>query len=213
MDDACIKVTAKDARRQAIMDIAHQMFMDGGYAAASMSAIAARVGGSKGTLYNYFASKEELFKAVIQNHCERKLAALYEGVKTSSNDVADGLRIIGRRYVTLVMSDENLRFMRMLIAEALRFPELTRIMYEAGPKMTAARLASYLQAQMDSGRLRPADSRRAANQFLELCLAGLYRQRLWNAIGAPSAAAIQDNVDDAIETFMAAFGVREIAPA
>jgi AcrR family transcriptional regulator len=67
MDDGCKQATAKDVRRQAIMQIARDIFLEEGYAAASMSAIAARLGGSKGTLYNYFASKEELFKAVIQD--------------------------------------------------------------------------------------------------------------------------------------------------
>jgi TetR/AcrR family transcriptional regulator, mexJK operon transcriptional repressor len=215
MDDGFVKVTAKDARRQGILEIAREIFMEDGYAAASMSAIAARVGGSKGTLYNYFASKEELFQAVIQDQCDRKLAVLYEGVLTGDRDVAAGLRTIGQRYLDLVLSEESLRFSRMLIAETVRFPEASRVMYEAGPRVTARRLRDYMQAQMDAGRLRSGDPKRAADQFIELCLAGIYRQRLWNAIPHPSARAMQDNVDAALATFMAAYApdVREATPA
>ena len=58
-------------RRETILEIARDMFFTEGYAAVSMSAIAARLGGSKGTLYNYFASKEELFSAVMTQHFDR----------------------------------------------------------------------------------------------------------------------------------------------
>jgi AcrR family transcriptional regulator len=53
----------RDAKRDTIIEVARQVFFEEGYAAASMSTIAARLGGSKGTLYNYFKSKEELFEA------------------------------------------------------------------------------------------------------------------------------------------------------
>jgi AcrR family transcriptional regulator len=56
----------RDEKRAAIVKIAYEAFLTDGYAATSMSSIAAKVGGSKATLYNYFASKEELFAAVIE---------------------------------------------------------------------------------------------------------------------------------------------------
>ena len=208
MDDSCVRTTSKDSRRQAILDIARATFLEEGYAAASMSAIALRLGGSKGTLYNYFASKEELFRAVIQDQCDRKIAGMYAGLRTDDPDVSAGLRALGQRYTTTVLSEDTVVFSRVLIAEALRFPELGEIMYQAGPRVTARRLADYLDDQMRAGRLRTADPRRAAEQFLELCLAGLYRQRLWNAIAPPLPAQIDENVEAALETFMAAYRVR-----
>lgn len=214
MDDSCVRITSKDSRRQTILDIARATFLEEGYAAASMSAIALRLGGSKGTLYNHFASKEELFRAVIQDQCDRKIAGMYAGLRTDDPDVLAGLRALGQRYTTTVLSEDTVVFSRVLIAEALRFPELGEIMYQAGPRVTARRLADYLDEQMRAGRLRTADPRRAAEQFLELCLAGLYRQRLWNAIAPPLPAQIDENVEAALETFMAAYRVRaEVEPA
>ncbi len=65
MDDADFR-SPRDERRQAMVAIASDVFMEEGYAATSMSAIAARLGGSKGTLYNYFRSKAALFTAVVE---------------------------------------------------------------------------------------------------------------------------------------------------
>src|SRR3954464_10654712 len=56
-------------RRELILDVASEVFLKEGYAATSMSEIAARLGGSKGTLYNYFKSKEELFEAYVSRNC------------------------------------------------------------------------------------------------------------------------------------------------
>ncbi len=207
MDDGCIKATAKDVRRQTIIEIARAIFLEEGYAAASMSAIAARLGGSKGTLYNYFASKEELFKAVIQDQCGCKIALMFGDMTAGDGDVAEGLRKMGVRYATIVLGDEVINFSRVLIGEVGRFPELGRIMYEAGPLQGAKRLGAFMELQIQAGRLRDDLSPlRAAEQFCELCLSGLYRQRLWHVIGQPSAEAIRSNVDAAVKTFMAAYG-------
>jgi AcrR family transcriptional regulator len=59
----------RDARREAILDAAQACFLAEGYAATSMSTIAARLGGSKGTLYSYVKNKEDLFAAVVQRAC------------------------------------------------------------------------------------------------------------------------------------------------
>ena len=58
-----------DEKREHILKVAYAAFLGEGYAATSMSSIAAKVGGSKATLYNYFSSKEELFAAVIEEKC------------------------------------------------------------------------------------------------------------------------------------------------
>ena len=107
--------------------------MADGFAEASMSAIAAQVGGSKGTLYNYFRSKQELFSAVIQDDCDRKQAGLFDSLCAEGDDVEAVLREVGQRYTHLVLSDAAVELSRAVIAEAVRFPELVRVLHEAGP--------------------------------------------------------------------------------
>ena len=69
--------TKSPARRQAILDVAAQTFRELGYERTTMCEIRARVGGSKATLYSYFASKEELFFAVIAADVEADVEAIY----------------------------------------------------------------------------------------------------------------------------------------
>ena len=78
--------------------------MEEGFAAASMSAIAARVGGSKGTLYNYFKSKEALFEAYIVRHCVWQQEAMFALV-TPDSDIAEALTHFGRGYLGSVFSE------------------------------------------------------------------------------------------------------------
>lgn len=56
-----------EAKRDAILEAAAEVFLEAGFEGASMSQIAARAGGSKRTLYGYFPSKEELFVAMAHN--------------------------------------------------------------------------------------------------------------------------------------------------
>ena len=69
----------RDQRREAILEVARAVFTEEGFAAASMSSIAARLGGSKGTLYNYFKSKEELFAAYVREECARFAEGVFDG--------------------------------------------------------------------------------------------------------------------------------------
>ncbi len=205
MDEGCAKTLARDTRRQAILEVAYQVFMEDGYAAASMSSIASRVGGSKGTLYNYFPSKQELFEAVIRNECDLKQAAMFDSLEAEGEDVEAALREAGRRYTLMVLSEQTVLLSRMVIAETTRLPELGQVLYEAGPKRSRVRLAAYVRRQMRAGRLRIGDADRMIDQYCEMCLSPLYRQRLMNVIGPPSEALVGETVDAALAVIMAAY--------
>jgi len=201
-------VTAKpqrDSRREIILSIAREVFMEEGYAAASMSTIAARLGGSKGTLYNYFRSKAELFVAVIQNQCEVGQAELFDGA--DAPDLRMHLTQLGRRFARLMMQEDVITIHRIVVAEAVRFPEIGQALYEAGPKRGKARMIAYFERAIAEGRMKPCDPGRAAEQAMEMTLAGIYRRRLWNVGPPPTDEEIDANVAAAIDTFMAAYGV------
>src|ERR1700743_3190725 len=71
-------LSRSDAKRRAILHVASEVFLAQGYAATSMSEIAAKVGGSKGPLSNYFRSKEELFSAFITETCQGPALAIFD---------------------------------------------------------------------------------------------------------------------------------------
>src|ERR1700679_1983442 len=87
----------RDQRREAIMAVAREVFFEVGYAAASMSMIAARLGGSKGTLYNYFKNKEELFEAQVRDVCGHAADRITEA--TTEEDAAEALQAFGEKYL------------------------------------------------------------------------------------------------------------------
>lgn len=202
---SAIPKPCRDERRENILAVARDVFKEEGYAAASMSAIAARVGGSKGTLYNYFRSKSELFGAVIQNDCARSQASLIDLVSNEGN-VAKLLTTLGKAFLRLILSDEVIAFHRMVVAESARFPEIGEAHYRAGPCRSRDMLAAiFAKAQID-GQLNIPDPARAAEQITDLMLSGLYRRRLWNVGPNPTEAEIDANVEAAVSLFMAAYG-------
>src|ERR1700761_9610785 len=112
----------RDARRELILDVAPAVFLEEGFANATMSVIAAKLGGSKGTLYNYFKSKDDLFNAYVERRClwQDEIFAF-----PSPGEAPDAsLRRIGRAYLTRMLTDFNLRNFRLIVAEAERSPEI-----------------------------------------------------------------------------------------
>jgi AcrR family transcriptional regulator len=191
-------------RRSEILDVAGEIFLEQGYAAASMSAIAARLGGSKGTLYNYFASKEALFRAYVERQCALSAESIFGG-GTDGKDLEIMLTDLGTRYLTRLTSDELMRHLRTVIAEAGRTPEIGAMFFESGPGVGRARLAAIFERAAAEGRLKAPDPLRAADQFLALCQATIYKRRLFNVAKVPTAEEIGADVQAAVATFMAAY--------
>jgi AcrR family transcriptional regulator len=192
-------------RRKAIIDIARPIFLKDGYAATSMATIAAKVGGSKATLYSYFPSKEALFTAVIADTCEDILADVY-GEPLEDIDMRTALSRVGARFMLRGLSDECVAVYRLVAAESTRFPELGRTLDESGLAKGIMHLARYLEGRMRLGQLRKSDAHIAAEQFFDLCGAGILHRRLWNVAPAPTEREIAARVERATDTFLRAYG-------
>ncbi|MFC3070846.1 TetR/AcrR family transcriptional regulator [Phenylobacterium soli] len=187
--------------------MAEDVFVSEGFAAASMSEIAARLGGSKGTLYNYFKSKEELFEAYVLRRCILNMDGIY-ALPGGGEGVAETLTRIGRAYLRRVLSDENLRHFRLIIAEAERYPEIGKAFYEAGPGRGSERLADEIRAWVKAGLLEVDDPQMAAFHFTGLCQNRYMKARLCNYVPELSDAEIEAEVAAAVKTFLRAYGPR-----
>ena len=194
-------------RRASILDCADQLFLEEGFQGASMSAIAARAGGSKGTLYNYFQNKEELFLACAGRHCDN-IRARMSSLLAEGGNVREALTRLGRGYLEIIMSDTIVRRFRLIVAEADRSPDLSSAFYENGPARGTEVVAAYLEQAMARGELKRADAHRAALLFTGLCTAPRWKARLCNSEPEPNAAVIADDVNDAVRVFLAAYGVK-----
>jgi AcrR family transcriptional regulator len=197
---------AKDERREAIISIAHEAFLSNGYSATSMSAIAAKLGGSKGTLYNYFGSKEDLFGAVIERKCEQFLSALYDA-EVEGGDLREALMRAAERVIELALSDDTIATFRLVVAESVRFPEIGRTVHASGPMRGRAQMTKFLERAKSAGHLRSdTDVELAAEQFFVLCISEWQQRRLWMVADAPDRNQIRKQAEGAVTTFMRAFG-------
>ena len=196
----------RDARRELILDVAQEIFLEEGFANASMSVIAARLGGSKGTLYNYFKSKDDLFNAYVERRCLWQDEIFAEPVDGETTE--DTLRRIGRAYLARVLTDFNLRNFRLIAAEAERSPDIGQTFYDAGPRKGVERVAELLRDMAAAGHLDLDDPEDAAHQFLGLTQNRYFKARLCNAIPELTAKQIEDEAALATRTFLRAFGRR-----
>jgi len=194
----------KADRRRAILEVAERSFLERGFADTSMSTIAAELGGSKTTLWSYFPSKDELFAAVLDSKIANFQQELDEALIPGGGTEA-ALTRFGRIMLRKILSPLSIALHRLIVAEADRFPSIGRTFAERGPDRVRARLCRYMGEEMDARRLRKGDPMLAARQFIALCQAGCYLDRLWrpNVVLTVDAHA---EVAGAVDTFMAAWG-------
>lgn len=204
------KKLTPEERRAAILDIAREAFLAEGYSATSMSRIAALVGGSKATLYSYFPSKKDLFVAVIDRETNRLFDHIFN-VKLTIGEPRAAFTDLVRRSTAALLSDTIIKGYRLIIAEAGRFPEITKASYELAVRRGLERMALYFGQAMLDGALRPCDPREAAESFLDLTAGSLHTQRLWNAIERVKPEALDAEVRRIATVFLAAYGNDELS--
>jgi TetR/AcrR family transcriptional repressor of mexJK operon len=155
-DPASAADSVRAARRQAFVDAARDAFFARGYGETTMSSIAAKVGGSKTTLWSYFPSKEELFAAVVDDIVTQFSQALTVDLPPDG-PVEATLRQFATAMMATVLSPPVIALHRVVTGEAQRFPELGATFYQRGPKRGKERLGAYIAVAMADGRLRKGD--------------------------------------------------------
>nr|WP_010397475.1 TetR/AcrR family transcriptional regulator [Paracoccus sp. TRP] len=164
-------------KRRQILDGARRMFLTHGFEAASVQDIAKAAGVSKGTLYVYFDSKEAMFQALVSTECGR-LQQTIRQIGSGTEDVGHELCQIARRMIGTLLQCEVLAAMRMMIGAGEKFPELARLIYQAGPTRSIKALAEYFERRVAQGDLVMSDCLEAGAEFVDLLLGGLQRRAL-----------------------------------
>lgn len=183
-----------------ILAAAGKLFLENGYGAVSMDTVAKTANVSKATLYAHFRSKDELFAAMVACECRSQM-----GDMTCSNigsmEVADALRVIGRRFMQMLLSPQALSAYRVVVAEAHRFPELARAFYESGPARSLREMAAYLREADRRGQLRIPDPELAAEQFFGLLKAHIHTRFILCIEDALPEAEVNRQVDATVTLF------------
>jgi len=191
------------SKRDVILDAARRVFLDVGYGAASMDAIAREAGVSKQTIYAHFGAKDALFGAIMVARADHFLEPLPE-VVGDTPDVAAALEGLARRYLEVLLAPEAVARFRVVLAESGRFPELAEVFYRSGPRRAADRLSAYLAALDAGGVLCVPDPETAASQFLGALRGDVFIRYMLGLGEAPSGAEIDRNVAHAVGAFLAA---------
>ena len=192
----------RQERRALIVALAQRMFDEHGYGGTTMSGVAAALGGSKSTLWAYFASKEDLFAAVL----DQLVAEFAPAITLDENAPLESmLRRYATEFVTMMLSPQIVALNRLVVGEASRFPELGRLFYTRGPQRRHSALARYFSAQIAQGRLRPVDPMRASAQFHHLCQAGLFIRTLWGVAETVNETEIGEDAVRAVDLFLGGY--------
>lgn len=147
----------KDARPQELLAAALDLFVSRGYAATRLEDVARSAGVSKGTLYLYFANKEELFKAVVRDAIVQPIGEAETDFAAGEGHSADLLRTLLMRWWDKVGATRACGITKLMIAEAANFPELMQFYNEEVIARGNALLANILARGVARGEFRPVD--------------------------------------------------------
>ncbi len=134
------------SKRQQILQGAIQIFLENGYEGTSMDRVAAAAGVSKNTIYSHFQDKKGLFVSLIEQVTGERFQIVFGSVSLSG-DPAIVLRQIAEKLLATIMVDqEYIAFLRLIIGESGRFPELAQLFVQALPQKVIHILTRYLDA-------------------------------------------------------------------
>ena len=156
----------KDARPQELLDAALALFVEKGFAATRAEEVAQRAGVSKGTLYLYYSSKEELLKAVIAHYLSARIAATAEQVRQIQGPMAPVLREMLVAWWQQTYASPASGTFKLIISEVRNFPEIAefyaREVIEPGHQL----VGMILQRGIASGEFRAVDVESAVHSLL-----------------------------------------------
>jgi AcrR family transcriptional regulator len=145
----------KAERPQEILEAAFTEFSRNGYAMTTLDRIAERAGVTKGTIYVYFENKEHLFISMVREVTKAALDSVHDTFETHESSTSDLLRAqFSFIYQNIVADRRRREVVRMLIAEASRFPELADRYYEEILRPCLELLKQAIQRGMDRGEIR-----------------------------------------------------------
>jgi TetR/AcrR family transcriptional regulator len=165
----------KEARPAEIISAALDLFVEKGFAATKLDEIAVRTGVSKGTLYLYFSSKEEMFKAVVRETIVPIIKEFAEGLSNSNLTATEGLDLFFREWWTKFGSTKSSGICKVVIAESGNFPEMALFFQNEVIDPSHALLGQIIQTGINTGEFRPLDVESACH----LVMAPLVIQAIW----------------------------------
>lgn len=190
-----------EARRRAMLEAAIHVFLEHGYAGASLDLVIARSGGSRRTLYEHFGNKEGLFLKATEAICARNVGHL-SALDPHAPDPEEALVAAGRAFLTALTAPEMLAGFRTMMGELMRFPTLADTFLRQGPERAYAEVAAWLRHQSEAGVWTVPDPDTAARQMVELIKGDLHLRALLRPEAPPTPEEIDRHVRQAVRTIL-----------
>lgn len=174
----------KESRPGEIVAAALAVFAEKGFAAARLDDIATRAGVSKGALYLYFETKQDLFAAVVRDAVSPNLAAVEAMASTLDAPFAQVARMLLGRAAEMMIASPVGPVAKMVIAESRNFPELARVWHDEVVARMLGVLTGLIERAQAAGEVRPGEPRYHALSLIGPLLMGL----LWREVLEPAGA-------------------------
>jgi AcrR family transcriptional regulator len=147
----------KEARPQELLDAALDLFVEKGFAATRSEEVAQRAGVSKGTLYIYYPSKEELLKEVIRTNVANQIAEGLEIVRAFEGSSAELLGNVMRLWWERVGETRASGILKLMMSEVRNFPEIAQFWVDEVTSPADRMVAGIVQRGIDRGEFRPVN--------------------------------------------------------
>ena len=171
----------KEDRPAEITQAALAAFAENGYAATRVEEVAKRAGVSKGLLYLYFKTKEDLFKAVIRSFLSPRIDALIDNIEQSELSAEEFMRGPFLTFATSLPKSPAKILVRLMIAEGPKHPDLIAWYWENVVSRALAALRTLIRRGVDNGEFRES----ALNEFPQLLVAPVFFSMIWTIVFQP----------------------------
>jgi AcrR family transcriptional regulator len=185
----------KEARPGELLDAALDLFVEKGFSATRVEEVAARAGVSKGTLFLYFQSKEDLFKAVVRENIANQFPTWQEELITFEGTSAELLRYALFSWWERIGNTPASGITKLVMSEAQNFPEIAAFYQEEVITPGNAMIRHILERGLESGEFRDID----LEQAVHIIVAPMIFLMMWkHSMGACAASAKNVNPEQFI---------------
>lgn len=196
------RISSRGQQRKAkILSAATRLFLSEGFGETSIDAIVEKSGGSKATLYSYYPTKADLFRAVVDS-----IVTTQEGPELRSlENVRETLVTFAEHRLAIVFSSNHRALMRLIISERDRFPDIARMYYEQGPLHSHMVLRDYFEVLIERGMIDIRSADEACEFFRGMLMHQRYIEQLYLDASPLSEEEIGVKARHVVDRFLEAY--------
>jgi AcrR family transcriptional regulator len=194
------------ARPAEIVQAAYEVFSEKGFAAARLDDIARRAGVSKGALYLYFETKQDIFEAVVKDAVAPNIGAIETFALAFPGTFEELIRMMVPRVASVVNQSGMGKVIKMVIGESGNFPEIARIWHDDVIAKAIGLLTRLIEQAQQRGEVRSGDPRLHALSIAGPMLAGVIFRETFVPVGAKPFdidALMQQHLDNVLPGLLA----------